>query len=263
MKSKFLIAGSCWAVLLILGAVSSVRASDQARTFLAGIEKYKAGQYAEAIDRFSAIVGSGVVNAQLYYNLGNACLKNNALGPAIFWYERALVLGSRDPDLLFNLAYARSLTKDETEEQASPLVRIFFFWNYQLTPGTIRIAAIAFNLLAWLLAGVWLITRRRGPARAALVVAVPALVLACTGGFNYIADARFQPAIVLPGQVSVRAGLEESATELFILHAGAKVRVVKTLKDHCQIRFSADKLGWVPKERLGIVSEFSQVRIQG
>jgi tetratricopeptide (TPR) repeat protein len=263
MRSKAILARLGWSVVLVLSAVSSLWASDQARTFLSGLEKYKAGQYAEAIDRFEAIARSGVVNAQLYYNLGNAYLKNNELGPAILWYERSAALGSRDPDLQFNLGYARSLTKDEAEEQASPLVRIFFFWNYQLGPDTIRAAAIGFNGLAWLLAGAWLLTRRRGLARAALAAALPALVFVCTGAFNYITDARFQPAIVLPEQVSVRAGLEESDTELFILHAGARVRVEKELKEHCRIRFSADKMGWVPKDRVGLVFEFPQGRIQG
>ncbi len=253
MKFKSIIAQVCLAILLLLGLFSPARASDQARPFLSGLEAYKAGDYAQAIDRFNTIARSGVVNAQLYYNLGNAYLKNNELGPAILWYERALALGSGDPDLIFNLEYARSLTKDVAEEQASPLVRIFFFWNYQLTAGTIKAAAIALNLLVWLLAGGWLFTRRRGLARAALLAAIPALVLTLTALFNYFMAARFQPAIVLAEQVHVRAGLEDRATELFILHAGAKVRVVKERADHYQIRFSADKLGWVPKNQVGLV----------
>jgi len=254
MKSKSIIARVGLAMLLLFGALSPVRASDQARPFLAGLEAYRAGDYAQAIDRFNAIVRSGVVNAQLYYNLGNAYLKNNELGPAILWYERALALGFGDPDLIFNLDYARSLTKDVAEEQASPLVRIFFFWNYQLAAGTIEALAIGLNLLVWLLAGVWLLTRRRGLARSALLAAIPALVLTLTAAFNYFMEARFQPAIVLAEQVPVRAGLEARATELFILHAGAKVRVVKARADHYQIRFAADKLGWVPKNRVGLVS---------
>jgi tetratricopeptide (TPR) repeat protein len=254
MKSKSIIAQACLAMLLLVGLLSPVRASDQARPFLSGLEAYKAGDYAQAIDRFNAIARSGVVNAQLYYNLGNAYLKNNELGPAILWYERALALGSGDPDLIFNLEYARSLTKDVAEEQVSPLVRIFFFWNYQLSADTIEAAAIGLNLLAWLLAGGWLFTRRRGLARAALLAAIPALILTLTALFNYFMAARFPPAIVLAEQVHVRAGLEERATELFVLHAGAKVRVAKERADHYQIRFSADKLGWVPKDQVGLVS---------
>lgn len=255
MKFKSILAQVCLAMPLLFGALSAVQASDQARSFLAGLEAYKASNYAQAIDHFNTIALSGVVNAQLYYNLGNAYLKNNELGPAILWYERALALGSGDPDLIFNLDYARSLAKDVAEEQASPLVRIFFFWNYQLAAGTIKALAIGLNLLVWLLAGGWLFTRRRGLARSALLVAIPALVLTLTAVFNYFMEARFQPAIVLAERVPVRAGLEERATELFILHAGAKVRVVKERADHYQIRFSADKQGWVPKNQVGLVSK--------
>lgn len=263
MISKKIITRWYIGMLLLASVASPTWASEQARAFLAGVEYYKSGQYAEAIEQFSVIARSGVVNAQLYYNLGNACLKNNALGPAILWYERAQALGSVDPDLRFNLDYARSLTKDEAEEQDSPLVRIFFFWNYQLSPGHIKAAAIGFNLLAWLLAGAWLLTGRRGPARAALIVALPAVVFASTAAFNYFVAARFRPGIILPDQVAVRAGLEESTTELFVLHAGAKVRVTKERENHYQIRFSADKLGWVSKDKVGLVSQLSSPPIQG
>ncbi len=263
MKFKTIIVRWCLGMLLVASAACPAWASEQARAFLSGVADYKSGQYPEAIAQFSAIAGSGVVNAQLYYNLGNACLKNNALGPAILWYERAQALGSADPDLRFNLDYARSLTKDEAEEQGSPLVRVFFFWNYQFSPGSVKAAAIGFNLLAWVLAGIWLLTGRRGAARAALVVALPAVVFASTAAFNYYTAARFRPGIILPDQVAVRAGLEESATELFVLHAGAKVRVTKERENHYQIRFSADKLGWVPKDKVGLVSQLSAVPIQG
>ena len=243
----------CIGAMLLLFWTATASASEQARPFLSALEAYKAGDYAGAIAQFSAIVQTGVVNGRLYYNLGNAYLKNNELGPAILWYERALELMPGDPDLRFNMEYARSLSKDVPEESGSPLARILFFWNYQLGARDIKIAAIGFNLLVWLLIASWRITRRRGPARAAMVTAIPALVFALTALFNYALAARFQPAVILSEQVAVRAGLEESATELFVLHAGAKVRVVKQLEDHFQIRFADDKLGWVPKDRIGII----------
>jgi tetratricopeptide (TPR) repeat protein len=253
MRPKFSALPLFLGAILLLFWTATATASEQARPFLSALEAYKAGDYPGAIAQFKSIVQGGVVNGRLYYNLGNAYLKNSELGPAILWYERALELMPSDPDLRFNLEYARSLTKDVPEESGSPLARILFFWNYQLGARDVKMVAIGLNLLVWLSIALWRSTRRRGPARTALVAAFPALVFALTALFNYAMAARFQPAVVLFEQVAVRAGLEESATELFVLHAGAKVRVVKQLKDHFQIRFSDDKLGWVPKDRIGII----------
>lgn len=241
------------AVVLVGVLAAPCPASEQARQFLAGLEDYKNGDYPGAVEKLSAIAESGVVNGQLFYNLGNACLKNNELGQAILWYERAMRLIPGDPDLRFNLDYARSLTKDASEESVSPLVRIFFFWQYQLAPRTIKVAAIVCNLIFWLLLGAWRLTRRRGLFRAAMVAALPALIFVLTAAFNYYEAAQRRQAIVLPDEVAIRAGLEDGTTELFQLHAGAKVTVVKELRDHFQIRFSDDKIGWIEKTMVGVI----------
>lgn len=242
-----------WCVLFILASVPACPASQDARHFLAALEAYKAGDYTTAISGWQAIAQSGVQNGKLFYNLGNACLKAKQLGSAIYWYERALRLLPNDPDLRFNYDYARSLTQDAPEEGPSPLVRIFFFWNYQLSSRTIKILAIGFNLLFWLLAMVWRLTRRRAFRRAALLALVPVVVFTLTTAFNYYAAAHRRQAIILPENVAVRSGLETSSTELFTLHAGAKVNVLKTLKGHYQIRFSREKIGWVAEKNLGLI----------
>jgi hypothetical protein len=241
-------------ILLPLSFLASpCGASEQAHQFLSGLEAYKKGDFSAAIEQFSAIVQEGVVNGPLFYNLGDAYLKNNDLGSAILWYERAQRLIPSDPDLQFNLKYARSLTKDASEENISPLVRIFFFWRYQLTAQAIKFIAISSNLLFWLFLGAWRLTRRRGFARSAMVAAAPALIFVLTAAFNYYEGRQVLQAIVLPAQVAIRAGLDDSATQLFQLHAGTKVTVVKELKSYYQIRYSSDKIGWVKKEAVGVI----------
>ena len=227
-------------------------ADANARSFLSALESYKTGDYASAAAGFSAIAETGVHNGKLYYNLGNAYLKNNDLGRAVLWYERASKLLPGDPDLKFNLAYARSLAKDAPEEMVSPLVRIFFFWKYQLSHRAVVLLAIGLNLLFWIALAAWRLTRRRGLRRLAQVLVFPALVFILTACQNYYESTFRQSAVVLPGEVSVRSGLEETSTELFKLHAGAQVRVVRTLDDHYQVRFSIEKIGWVSRQDVGL-----------
>lgn len=237
---------------LLLWTTASV-ASPHAKQFISGLEAYQAGHYDEAIDQWEAIANQGVANGKLFYNLGNAHLKAAHLGQAILWYERAQQLLPNDPDLRFNLAYGRSLTKDTPEEKTPPILRIIFFWKYQMSRSTIIAASIAGNTLFWLLFAGWQLTRRRGLRRAAIAVAVPALVLLLTAAANFYEQAHLKQAIILPDRVSVRSGFQETDTELFVLHAGAKVRVVKASKGHCQIRYATGKTGWVKQTAVGLI----------
>jgi tetratricopeptide (TPR) repeat protein len=238
-------------LIAMLAAAVPCPAQEHARQFLAAMEAYKAGDYSAAAKTLETIAAAGVHNGRLYYNLGNAHLKNNELGRAILWYERALKLLPADPDLRFNHDYARSLTRDAQEENGTPLVRILFFWKYQLSTRSVILSALTFNLLFWGLAIAWRLSRRRGLRHAALAALVPASVFILTAAYNYYEAAYQTRAIVLPETIAIRAGLDPTATELFQLHAGAKVKVVKEMKAHVQIEFSQDKIGWIESAAIG------------
>jgi tetratricopeptide (TPR) repeat protein len=238
---------------LLLGLALPVGAQQEAHQFIEALKAYKAGDFPSAVAGFEAVARQGVRNGKLYYNLGNAHLKNNDLGRAILWYERAARLIPGDPDLTFNLDYARSLAKDAAEETSPSLVRIFFFWKYQLSARTIIVLAVGANLVFWCLAIAWRLTGKRVLRRAAILVLIPGVVFALTAGFNYYEAAHFRQGIILPEAVPVRSGWEPNSTELFVLHAGAKVQVVKTADDHLLIRFPTDKIGWIHRDSLGLI----------
>ncbi len=242
------------AVLVVLVfAAAPCGAQQEARQFITSLEAYKAGDYPAAVAGLEAIAQKGVRNGALYYNLGNAHLKNGDLGRAILWYERSARLIPGDPDLMFNLAYARSLSKDAAEDDALPLMRIFFFWNYQLSPRTIVALAVGGNLLFWSLAVAWRMSGRRMLRKAAIAVLIPSVVFVMTAGFNFYTAANSRQGIILPETVSIRSGWEQTSTELFVLHTGAKVQVVKSADDHLLISFSKDKIGWVRRDSLGLI----------
>jgi tetratricopeptide (TPR) repeat protein len=248
MKTRL---GIVMALMVLLIAALPCSAQENARQFIAAMEAYKAGDYAKAVKVLSDIASAGVHNGQLYYNLGNACLKNNDLGQAILWYERALRLLPNDPDLIFNYEYARSLTQDAQEQTVNPIVAILFFWQHRLSARTVILLSLCFNFLFFLLAASYRLTRRRGLRHAALTTLLPTVILIFTAAYNYY-DAAYHPqAIVLPEKIAVRSGLNPESTELFQLHAGAKVKVVRQMKDHVQVRFSQDKIGWVESGVVG------------
>jgi tetratricopeptide (TPR) repeat protein len=249
---KPVIKGLC-SVFLLFGLLTPVQASENARYFLTGISAYQEEAFDAAITAFSAIADSGVENAALFYNLGNAYLKNDQLGPAVLWYERSLKLNPNDPDLKFNLDYALSLTKDQKNEMPLPLSRIFFFWKYHLNAEAIIWSAIILNLCFWLLllsGHIWKSKSLQRTAYAALLLVV---IFASTAIYNFYENVYRLHAIILPDEVSIRSGLSDDATELFVLHAGTKVRIEKAQDAHVRIYFDEGKIGWVKKELVGLI----------
>ena len=75
-------------------------AQENAHRFVAAMEAYKNQDYGSALQEMERIAKSGVHNGALFYNIGNAYLKDNRLGHAILWYERALKLLPNDRQMI-------------------------------------------------------------------------------------------------------------------------------------------------------------------
>jgi tetratricopeptide (TPR) repeat protein len=240
-------------VLLILCPVRITGAGEIARTFLDGIKDYKEDRFAEAAAAFSKVADEGIKNGKLFYDLGNAYLKNGDIGDAVLWYERALKLLPHDPDLKFNHEYAVSLTRDEKGDKDIALVRILFFWKYLLSQTRIQWVAIVFNLIFWILMTVRVVRREKRFKTLGHVMLVLGLILTLTAIYNDYEIDFNKEAVILPDRVSIRSGLTDDATELFVLHAGAKVRIEMEKDDHIRIFFSEGKIGWIKKSDAGVI----------
>jgi len=240
-------------LFILFSFAPGVSASEGARTFMAGIDAYRQGDWQGAIKAFERLAKDGIDSGPLFYNLGNAYLKNGDLGHALLWYERALKRIPDDPDLRFNYDYALTLTKDEQGEKASPLLRILFFWKYQFSPETLRWTALALNAVLWIALAVLAIRKKHLLRPGIILIAIPAFILTATVFYNYFEAAHVRHAVILPAQVSVRSGFTATATELFVLHAGTKVRVERQSDDYLLIQYTEDKIGWVKRSDAGII----------
>ncbi len=119
-------AGDLYARAVNIAKTDSAEASD---LFTTSAQKYQ------------LLVDSGVHNALLYRNLGNACLQSNQLGRAIVNYERATQLAPSDRQLMVNLEFANSLVKgDELKSGAA---------NSRTADDHSSLTAIVDNLRMW------------------------------------------------------------------------------------------------------------------
>ncbi|OQY54371.1 MAG: hypothetical protein B6245_21370 [Desulfobacteraceae bacterium 4572_88] len=252
IRSSLIRITGCLMLFALMG--TPAQATEMTRAFLDGVTHYKENNFGEAISAFSKIAETGVKNSKLFYNLGNAYLKNDDLGHAILWYERALCLTPDDPDLKFNHEYAVSQVRDERDDKALSVFRILFFWKHVLSPETVQWTAIILNLIFWLIVTIRVIQKKKRILKTPGYLAVGlALVFTFTASYNYYETAYVKRAVILPAKVSVRSGLADEATELFVLHAGTKVRIEKEHKDFYRIFFSEGKIGWIRKSDAGSI----------
>jgi tetratricopeptide (TPR) repeat protein len=245
-----------WMTLLVAVVVATalpLHADQDAQLFQDAVALYQAGNYTDAAEAFEKIAHDGIRNGKLYYNIGNARLKEGRLGPAILWYERASTLVPEDPDLRFNLEYARSLLKDEPADISSPVLQVLFFWKDLLGISAWHWVAIVSGLAFWCL---WAAARLLGkPVLKPFIYGFLGLTLLSTGTALYRTySARVHPrAVILEQTVSVRSGFSADTTELFVLHEGTRVAVEKQSGDYLKIRYADDKIGWVSTDMAEII----------
>jgi len=254
-------AASCKMIFIILLLLwlfflwrTDAGAFDLDKAFLDGVKDYKEENFAGAIANFSKIVNKGVKNGGLYYNLGNAYLKNGDLGHAVLWYERAFNLMPNDPNLKFNLKYASSLVKDKRDENEKTYIfQILFFWKDFLGTVAVKWTGIILNALFWLILTVQIFKRKKIFKTASISVLVLSILFILTALYNCCEKVYIKQAVILSSSVSVRSGLSDDSTQLFILHSGTKVKVEKEKESYFKIYFSEGKIGWIKKNEAGII----------
>ena len=81
--------------------------------FEKGNQYYAKENYQAAISSFESVVNSGKQSAELFFNLGNCYYKLHKVAPAIYNYEKALLLSPNDIEIKTNLEFARKMAIDD------------------------------------------------------------------------------------------------------------------------------------------------------
>ncbi len=240
-------------ILLLLPLTGFGQALKQ--TFEQANAAYKAKNYALAATMYDDIIKKGIVDANVFYNAGNAYFKNHELGKAILNYERAKRL-SNDDDIDVNLRIANIKTVDKIE--TLPQLAIITWWQKSST-------FLPMTTLSWLLiASCWLLAlsiagylllssefKSLFIISAITSVIIGLLLFALASTNRTVANEKY--AIIIPSNISVKSAPDESGTDLFVLHEGVKVKLLKENEDWLNIRIADGKVGWCKKNDAEII----------
>ncbi|HTA28193.1 MAG TPA: tetratricopeptide repeat protein [Bacteroidia bacterium] len=211
---------------------------------------YNKANYAKAVTFYQGFLKEGIESAQACYNLGNCYYKMNEFPKAILYYEKAEKLAPADADIQFNLQLANQKIVDKVPSD-TPLF-IFSGWKKFENSRTEKEWAIIFIFIlcfSLLLFALYLTFSR------ILIKQIcfwSGLVVFFLSLFTfYIAHQQYEllnshdTAIVMTASVTVKGAPEEKSTQLFVLHEGTKVTIVKTDGDWTEIKLSNGSQGWL------------------
>ena len=233
----------------------SFSAMASATRWEAGNRAYIEGNYEKAIEEYTAIIEGGEYSMELYYNLANAYFKQGEIGESILYYNKALRIAPSQEDVRHNLAIAEAQTKDRIA-----VIPEFFLHRW------LRIVRNAMSCMAWSMLSI--------VAFATLLVFALLFLLASNikwrkvgfytalcGAVLFVATLLFaissrndmlthDEAIVMASAMSVKSSPDNSATDLFILHEGTKVRIVAEMDEWCEVVIADGKKGWTEKKNI-------------
>ena len=226
-----------------------------AQNFEQGNALYKKADYKGAAAQYEGILKQGKQSAEVYFNLGNAYYKLDSVAPAIYNYEKALLLNPGYKDAEVNLSFARKMTIDDIK--ATPRVGFSKMLynatgNYHYnTWAWISVSFSVFFLMLFIgyyLAGTTLIKRI---FFIGMFVALFGLVASIASAVYVKSQKSLENyAIIYPEVVTLKTEPREAAQDAFILHSGTKVNILETVDGWKKVRLADDNIGWIPKQAI-------------
>ena len=219
---------------------------------------YINNNYAQAAAIYEEILQRGVLSAKLYYNLANACFKQDELGRAILYYRRALRLDPGDDDSRYNLSVAEARTKD-TIDQIPEFFLTTWCKGLRRTMSATTWSVLSVLSLVVMLALVlfYLLARSLNLRKMGFYGMLGALLLFVVTSWFAAAGRAEQigqdEAVVMSLSAAVKASPDSAATDLFVLHEGTVVEVTNRLGAWCEVMIADGKKGWTESRRIEVI----------
>ncbi len=216
---------------------------------------YINGDYRTATETYERILDEGLSSVKLYYNLANACFKEDRLGKAILYYHRALREAPGSNDIRYNLSVAEARTKDNIAQ-----IPEFFLTQWlrdirhamSCTAWTVlSLVALAIALTALLL---FLLAQRMRLRKAGFYTTLAAAVVFLLASWFAAGERREMlddtQAVVMNASAVVKSSPDKSSTDLFVLHEGTLVEISGELENWCEITIADGKKGWIEQRAI-------------
>ncbi|WP_375325774.1 tetratricopeptide repeat protein [Flagellimonas sp. GZD32] len=239
----------------------SVLSAQNSALFKQATDFYNKGEFSKAIANYEQILESGNHSASLYFNMGNCYYKLNAIGPSIYYYEKALLLSPNDKEIKNNLQFAQNMRLDAIEEMPQTEMSLIYnkVINWFSCTGWAYLT-VAFAMLFVLAYLTYYFIRMANQKRIAFIASFFSLGLAifCVlmGYLQHDQQKKNNPAIVFSKEVVVTSEPNTNSEAIFTLHEGTKVYILEKLDNWKKIRIADGQTGWLTEDGIKALKDF-------
>ena len=243
-------------ILLVLFLIAqSVQSATVDSLFSKANQEYANELYTNAIEDYHMIIQTGYESAELYFNLGNAYFKTNDIPSAILYYEKAKKLNPNDEDINFNLNVANTRIVDKIEPVPELFLKQWWRSIYNLFKAdTWAIVSVIGFILFFILLAFYLLSKyiviRKSAFYTGLIVLLITLFTFTVSLQKYNLLKHQKEAIVFTPTITVKSSPNQNSVDLFVIHEGAKVRILEKVGNWCEIKIANGSVGWLPAEAL-------------
>jgi hypothetical protein len=208
--------------------------------------------------RYRRLIENGAHNGGLYYNLGNCELSMGQTGRAILSYKRAMLYTPHDPNLLHNLAAAKSRRADHIEQdEQTRILKNLLFWHYDISYETRGIIFTVFFLAFWgvLTLRLFVPKIRRMGLWPVIICGVVWVALLGSLLIQPLEIARDNEGVITSSEIIARKGDGESYQPAFTapLHAGTEFTLLETRPGWYEVELTDGRRCWIPQDSAGLV----------
>jgi tetratricopeptide (TPR) repeat protein len=225
--------------------------SDQPNALFAkGNALYAKAEYKEAMAAYQQMIDDGYQSAAVYFNMGNACYKNDDIPSALLYFEKAHKLAPGDDDINFNLKYVNLKTADKIDEV--PEFFLTRWWKGFILSFSTKVLSVWSIVFVLLGSGILVLYSFAGSVQIKKAAFYGAVILFFLGiSIVFMANRQVSyfdghpEAIVFSGSVNVKSGPVEHSNTLFVIHDGAKVNILDTGNGWMKISLANGNEGWI------------------
>lgn len=246
-------------VIIILSFISFSLLADDLQhyndIFIKGNQLYTEEKFEEAKNEYEKILANDVESSELYYNLGNCYYKLKSYPLSILFYEKALKLYPENDDVKFNLEIANQHITDKIESLPSS---IFSEWikkfTQLLTIETWAKLSLFSAALVLLFAAGYMFSNTQTMKKISFYTSILWVLLVIVSiSSGYMAknnSLNSNQGIVFTSSLNVKSAPAQNSTTLFVIHEGAKIKVLQTNNNWIEISLQNGNVGWIEKQHI-------------
>lgn len=244
MEKLILIIVFCWTSLTFGFQENAIQNFDKAN------QAYNNAKYELAENLYNSIIDEGQTSVELYYNLGNAYIKQNKLAEAIYAYEKALALKPNAKFVQENLKYAENMTIDQfSKVEISDFQKLINRFNHLLSVDQWAYLVVTFVILMALSFVLYLFKSESKFKRLGLSLFFISLILASLSFWqaNRLSETFLSKdyAILFDDEIEVFSEPNQRNEAVLTLHEGTKVELLSKFNNFQEIKLPDGTVVWM------------------